>query len=252
MAVVYLPFHSQRFALAGLCLTRASKSTHHIVWAVVATRRVIWGMVWRLRPCVTVRPEAKERSGLLHRNHSRKQGLSLQDKGNKLTHLGTSRLFPIPKALAVVCGEGPSARAPLCLFSFIYGFSCFAASVFHLFPVSSLPLNNSPGFVPFGIFLSDLSDPADWQYWGSKPDSQSWGSEPTCVFSQAPVLGPASRVWTSRCHTDKIRIYICKNQAGGGCGSWWSDCTAWMKPWVGLPSTQETPKTMKQNTDALF
>lgn len=103
--------------------------------------------------------EAKERSDLLHRNHYRKCGLSLQDNENELTHLETSTLSPIPKALAVVCSEGPSGGASLFLFSaFIYGFSCFTASVFHLFPVSSLPLNHSPGFVPFCIFPSDLSD----------------------------------------------------------------------------------------------
>lgn len=79
--------------------------------------------------------------------------------------------LPSPKALAVVYREGPSGGAPFFLFSaFICGFSCFPSFVFHLFPVSSLPLNHPPApqlclilYFSFRPVKHIISDSADWQ-----------------------------------------------------------------------------------------
>lgn len=201
MCVVYLPSHSNTCASRDVFDLSHDLHTPHCVNSrrAGAARRVSWEVVWRLRPCVTVRPGAKERRDLFSQESLQKVcAESTQDHENILRHPEFSTLSPTPKALAVDCRESPRGVASLFLLpDFICGVSCFRAFVFYLFPVSSLPLNQYPGLCPALHFsfrpVKHISDPADWQYWGSNPGSQSWGSEPICVLIMCQCwLGPTS------------------------------------------------------------
>lgn len=119
-----------------------------------------------IEPHVTARLGAKERRGLLlQESHYWMQVL----RESRITEIHpTARVLytvPQPEALAAVCTICTSSPSGvLFLFSaFICSFSCLIAFVlfgsgFQSFSRYFSPSEPLPSFVPFGIFLSNLSD----------------------------------------------------------------------------------------------